>query len=35
MYGTTQEFLQYFGLNDLSELPTLRELEEISKETQD
>jgi len=35
MYGTTQEFLQYFGLNDLSELPTLKELEEISKETQD
>ncbi len=29
MYGTTQEFLLYFGLNDVSELPTLGELEEI------
>lgn len=26
LYGTTKEFLQYFGLKDLTELPTLREL---------
>mgnify|MGYP001571636955 FL=1 len=25
LYGTTREFLQYFGLKELSELPTLRE----------
>ena len=29
MYGTTKEFLIHFGLNDLSELPTLKELEEL------
>lgn len=29
MYGTTPEFLQYFGLKDLSELPTLREFSEM------
>lgn len=29
LYGTTREFLVHFGLNDLSELPTLGELEEI------
>lgn len=29
MYGTTQEFLQYFGLKDLTELPTLKEFEEV------
>ena len=29
MYGTTNEFLQYFGLKDLSELPTLKEFEEV------
>jgi segregation and condensation protein B len=29
MYGTTREFLVHFGLNDLSELPTLKEFEEI------
>lgn len=29
MYGTTREFLIHFGLNDLSELPTLKELEEL------
>ena len=27
LYGTTREFLQYFGLNDLTELPTLKDLE--------
>ncbi|NOZ68092.1 MAG: SMC-Scp complex subunit ScpB [Deferribacteres bacterium] len=29
MYGTTKEFLQYFGLKDLSELPTLKEFREV------
>lgn len=29
MYGTTNEFLQYFGLKDLSELPTLKEFQEV------
>jgi len=29
MYGTTKEFLQYFGLKDLTELPTLKEFTEI------
>lgn len=28
MYATTKEFLQYFGLKDLSELPTLKDFEE-------
>jgi len=26
LYGTTHEFLQYFGIKDLTELPTLKEL---------
>lgn len=26
LYGTTREFLQYFGLKDLTELPTIKEL---------
>lgn len=29
LYSTTPEFLQYFGLNDLSELPKPREIEEL------
>lgn len=29
VYGTTKRFLTAFGLNDLSELPTLKELEEL------
>ncbi len=29
MYSTTKEFLQYFGLKDLAELPTLKEFQEI------
>ncbi|HCC69491.1 MAG TPA: SMC-Scp complex subunit ScpB [Nitrospiraceae bacterium] len=29
MYGTSKGFLQYFGLKDLSELPTLRDFEEV------
>jgi segregation and condensation protein B len=30
LYGTTAEFLQLFNLKDLSDLPTLKETEEIS-----
>lgn len=26
LYGTTREFLEYFGLKDLTELPTLKDL---------
>ena len=29
LYGTSQEFLQYFGLKDLSALPTLKEFQEL------
>jgi len=29
LYGTTQEFLKHFGVNDLAELPKPREIEEI------
>jgi len=29
MYGSTPEFLQYFGLKDLSALPTLKEFREL------
>lgn len=29
LYGTTNQFLEYFGLNSLSELPNLREFESI------
>lgn len=29
LYGTTRRFLEVFGLKDLSELPTLRELKEL------
>ncbi len=31
MYKTTREFLVQFGLNDLTELPNLKELEELSR----
>ncbi len=31
LYRTTKDFLVQFGLSDLSELPSLKELEEISK----
>ena len=31
MYGTTREFLQCFGLKDLSELPTLKEFRDIEE----
>jgi len=30
LYGTTPEFLQLFNLQDLSQLPTLKEMEEIA-----
>ncbi len=29
LYGTTKEFLQYFGLKDLMELPRLEEINEV------
>jgi len=29
LYGTTLDFLKHFGINDLSELPKPREIEEI------
>ena len=28
LYATTREFLQYFGLRDISDLPTLKEFTE-------
>jgi len=31
MYGTTKDFLQSFGLKDLSELPTLKEFQEMEE----
>ncbi len=31
LYKTTKEFLLQFGLNDLSELPSLKEFEELSR----
>lgn len=34
LYGTTKEFLQYFGLKDLSELPTLKEFQDTESLTQ-
>ena len=32
LYSTTKEFLLYFGLNDLTELPSLEELTELFEE---
>lgn len=32
LYGTTPEFLEFFGLKDLSGLPTLKELVELESE---
>ena len=32
LYGTTQEFLQHFGLRNISELPPLKEVQEVSRE---
>ncbi len=31
LYGTTPEFLQYFGLKDLSALPTLKEFQDLEE----
>ncbi len=33
LYGTTTDFLRHFGLNDLSELPKPREIDEILADT--
>jgi segregation and condensation protein B len=35
LYGTTQDFLVYFGLNSLADLPKPRELEELLDREQD
>ena len=32
IYGTTPEFLELFGLRDLSDLPTLRDLRELGRD---
>ena len=29
LYGTTEEFLRVFGLNDISDLPKLREIDDL------
>ncbi len=34
LYGTTREFLEFFNLRDLKDLPTLREFHELSEEHQ-
>ena len=34
LYGTTREFLKHFGLNEITDLPRPREIEEILGETQ-
>jgi len=31
LYGTTKYFLEYFGLNDISDLPKLKEIDELLK----
>jgi len=33
LYGTTQEFLELFGLKNLKDLPTLREIKDMVEET--
>lgn len=33
LYGTTQEFLKHFGINDVAELPKPREIDEIMKDS--
>ena len=35
LYGTTQEFLIYFGINSISDLPKPKELEELLSQEQD
>jgi segregation and condensation protein B len=34
LYGTTREFLEFFNLSDLKDLPTLREFHELTEEHQ-
>ena len=34
LYGTTEHFLHHFGLNSISDLPRLREIEELMKESE-
>ena len=34
MYGTTKQFLQSFGLKDLSDMPALRDLKELGEPEQ-
>ncbi len=34
LYGTTREFLKHFGINDLSELPKPREIDELMAEAE-
>jgi segregation and condensation protein B len=34
LYGTTREFLRHFGINDLSELPKPREIDELLAEAE-
>ncbi len=34
LYGTTKEFLRHFGINDLSELPKPREIDELLAEAE-
>ena len=34
LYGTTKDFLKHFGLNDLSELPKPREIDELMAEAE-
>jgi segregation and condensation protein B len=33
LYGTSKEFLEFFNLNELAELPTLREYSELSEDS--
>ena len=33
LYGTSKEFLEFFGLKDLTQLPTLREFRELTEES--
>jgi segregation and condensation protein B len=33
LYGTSRDFLEYFGFKDLSELPTLKEIEALAPTT--
>lgn len=35
LYGTTEFFLEKFGLSDLSQLPTVKELEELDQEPEE